>query len=103
MASVFTRPAMLQRMNTRSERYEDWLPIHVAANKTKNGSEFLQAGAVQSKRQLTFEVRYFAALEAISYNTQLYRIVFNGVSYNITAYDDYKLQHRTVKLLGESV
>ena len=62
----------------------------------------MNAGAIQGKLSLTFEVRYFDDLKDISLNTQSYRILYDGTQYDITDYDDFMLQHKTVKLLGVS-
>lgn len=102
MSKLFDRPITIQKLNELTEDWEDAFTIHASINKTKANNEYLTAGAVQGKRNLTFEVRYFAALEDISVNTQIYRIVLQGAPFNIVDYDDYKLQHKTVKLLGVS-
>ena len=103
MAKTYNRPISIQRINETTELWEDVYNLHAYVNKASDDNEYLNAGAIQSKRKLVFEIRYFADLEAISFNTQLYRVVFGGVAYNVTSYDDYLLQHKTVKLLGESV
>lgn len=102
MPKVFDIPILIQKINEISEDWEDVFKIHASLNKTKTNDEYLSAGAIQGKRNITFEVRYFKALEVIVDNTQCYRIVYNGTPYNITDYDDFKLQHKTVKLLGVS-
>lgn len=103
MSKVYNRPISIQRINELTEKYEEIFHCHASVNKATDDNEYLRAGAIQAKRKLVFEIRYFPDLEAISLNTQLYRIVFGGVSYNVTSYDDYLLRHKTVKLLGESV
>jgi SPP1 family predicted phage head-tail adaptor len=103
MAKVYSRPISIQRINELTEKYEEVFRCHASVNKATDDNEYLRAGAIQAKRKLVFEIRYFPDLEAISLNTQSYRIVFGGVSYNVTSYDDYLLRHQTVKLLGESV
>lgn len=102
MARVYDKPISIQRINEATETWEDWITIHASINKSKGDNEYLNAGAIQAKRSLTFEVRYFADLEDISYNLQAYRIVYQGVSFNIMDYDDFMLQHKTVKILGVS-
>lgn len=102
MSRIYDRPISIQRINELTETWEDLYTVHASINKAKDDSEYLNAGAIQAKRSLTFEVRYFADLEDISLNTQSYRILFQGVPYNIESYDDYMLQHKSVKLLGVS-
>jgi SPP1 family predicted phage head-tail adaptor len=103
MAKTFSRPISIQRISDSTELWEDVYQVHASVNKAQDDSEYLRAGAIQAKRRLVFEIRYFPDLEAISFDTQHYRIIFAGVAYNVTSYDDYSLQHKTVKLLGESV
>lgn len=102
MARVYDKLISIQRINEATETWGDWITIHASINKSKGDNEYLNAGAIQAKRSLTFEVRYFADLEDISYNLQAYRIVYQGVPFNIMDYDDFMLQHKTVKLLGVS-
>lgn len=102
MARVFDRPITIQKLNTKAKQWEDVFKVHASINKAKTDNEYLSAGAIQSKRNLTFEVRYFSDIEAISFNLQLYRILYRNVPYNITDYDDFMLTHKTVKLLGVS-
>ena len=102
MAKVFDRPIIIQKINELTETWEDLYPVHASINKAKNDNEYLNAGAIQAKRTLVFEVRYFKDLEDISLNTQRYRISYQGVSYNIADYDDFMLLHKTVNLLGVS-
>lgn len=102
MSRVFDKPIKIQTIDEISETWVTKYETHAYINKAKPNSEYLNAGATQSKRALTFEVRYFKALEDIALNTQTYRILFNDTPYNIEDYDDYMLQHKTIKLLGVS-
>lgn len=102
MANPFDRPITIQKINELTEDWDDVYKVHARVNKTKTDSEYMNAGAVQGKKYLTFEVRYFKQLEDISLNTQCYRVVLQGVPFNLVDYDDFKLLHKTVKLLGVS-
>ena len=102
MSRPYDRPISIQRINEVTETWEDVFKVHASINKAKSDDEYLSAGAGQGKRNLTFEMRYFKDLEVISLNTQLYRIVYQGVPYDIKDYDDYMLKHKTVKILGVS-
>lgn len=101
MAKVFDKPITIQRIN-ESEDWEDVFKVHAFINKAKSDNEFLNAGAIQAKRSLTFEVRYFAALEDVSFNLQSYRILYKGRPFDIKDFDDFMLKHDTVKILGVS-
>ena len=102
MSTPFDRPITIQKLDESTENWIDTYKVHARINKAKTDNEYLNAGAIRSKKNLTFEVRYFAKLEDISLNLQLYRIVYRGVPYNIEDYDDFMLKHKTVKLLGVS-
>lgn len=102
MAKVFDKPITIQKLNSKAKRWEDLYKVHASINKSKSDGEYLSAGAVQAKKNLTFEVRYFSGLEDISLNLQVYRILYRKVPYNIVDFDDFLLKHKTVKLLGVS-
>lgn len=102
MAKVFDKPITIQKLNSKAKRWEDLYKVHASINKTKSDGEYLSAGAIQGKRNLAFEVRYFSDLEDISFNLQTYRILYRKVPYNIVNFDDFMLKHKTVKLLGTS-
>lgn len=98
---VYDKPITIQKINEDTEKWEDLYTLHARVNKS-NGSEYLKAGANQSKSNRVFEIRYFKELEDIDDNRGLYRLVYRGKLYNITDYDDYLEQHKTIKLLGVS-
>ena len=102
MARVFDRPITIQKLNSKAKQWKDVYKVHASINKAKNDNEYLSAGAIQAKRNLAFEVRYFSGLEDISLNLQVYRILYRDVPYNIVDFDDFMLKHKTVKLLGVS-
>lgn len=102
MAKPFDRPIIIQRIDELTEEWSPVFSVHARINKSKTDSEYLNAGATQGKKTLTFEVRYFRELEDIDFNKQTYRIEYRGVPFNIVDYDDFMLEHKTVKLVGVS-
>ncbi len=98
---VYDKPITIQKADEATEAWADWLTLHARVNKSK-GSEYQGAGANQSKSTRVFEVRYLKALEEIDQNRGAYRLIYRDHPYNITDYDDYLEQHKTVKLLGVS-
>ena len=102
MAKIYDKPIVIQKLNSSAKKWEDVFTVHASINKAKTDNEYLSAGAIRSKKNLTFEVRYFADLEDISLNLQLYRILYRNVPYDIKDYDDFMLEHKNVKLLGVS-
>jgi SPP1 family predicted phage head-tail adaptor len=102
MSQPFDKPITIQKIDELTEEWLDVFNIHSRINKSKTDNEYLNAGAVQNKKNLTFEVRYFKALEDIDLNKQCYRVVYQGLPFNIVDYDDFMLEHKTVKLMGVS-
>jgi SPP1 family predicted phage head-tail adaptor len=94
-------PIRIEKLNTDTEEWEVYLPLlHANINKSRAGNEYLNAGAVQSKTEKVFEVRYSHPVKAIEGSTQDYRIVYDDQSYDIIDYDDFQERHKFVKLLG---
>lgn len=91
----------IQAQDPETEEWADKWKLHARINKT-GGGQTLNAGADQYRTTLTFEVRYFKALEELRYNPQPFRVIYRGHSFKLTDYDDYMEQHRTVKLVGEA-
>lgn len=102
MGKVYDRPISIQRINEDEKTWDDVFKVHARINKSKADNEYLSSGAIQGKKNLVFEMRYFKALEDIALNIQSYRIVYQGVPYDIKDFDDYMLQHKTVKISGVS-
>lgn len=103
MIKVYDNPITIQKINEETETWDDVYYVHAYINKHRVTNESLDAGAIQSKRFLTFEIRYFKALEDIAYNTQIYRVLYDDRPFDIVDYDDYMERHRTVRLIGESM
>lgn len=97
----YDKPIIIQLQNEDTEEWSDLWALHARVNKT-GGGQSLSAGADQYKATLTFEVRYFAALEDMRYNPQPYRIIYRGHTFKLADYDDYMDNHQTVKLVGEA-
>ena len=97
---TYDKPITIQKQDSATEQWEDFLHLHAAVNKT-NGGQALNAGADQYRASLTFSLRYAKALEDIAFNPQPYRIIYNGRTFKVADYDDYMERHLTVKLVGE--
>lgn len=93
-------PFTIQVIDQDTEEWTDHLHLHALQVNKAGASETFNAGAEQHHHRLTFRLRWCKALEDIAYNTQLYRIVYRGHTYNIQDYDDYMEQHKTVNLVG---
>lgn len=91
----------IQKLND-DDSYSDYYSCHAQVNKT-GGNEYLIAGAVSPKNKFTFIVRYCEELKNLQFDTQTYRIVFNGIIFNILDADDFMQRHKTIKIIGESI
>lgn len=98
---TFDKPIIIQHRDEATEKWSDLYHLHANINKS-GGSEYLNAGANQSKANKVFEVRYFRGLDDIEMDKGSYRIVYRGNKYNITDYDNFMESNKTVKLLGVS-
>lgn len=101
MGYAYNIPIKIQKKDEETEVWSDFLDLHCRITRNK-GSEYMKVGAVQSNVERVFEVRYCSQLKAIEFNTSLYRVVYNGVNYNISDYDDFMERHINVKLVGLS-
>lgn len=98
---IYDKPITIQVQDPDTEGWVDKWALHARVNKT-GGGQALSAGADQYRATLTFEVRYFKALEEMRYNPQPFRIVYQGHTFKVVDYDDFMEQHRNVKLVGEA-
>lgn len=98
---VYDKPITIEKLDLDTDDWHTLYTLHARVNKT-GGNEFQGGGAQRSKATRTFEVRFFADIEEICLNTQLYRILYRGHYYNVVDYDDYMEQHKTAKLIGEA-
>ena len=95
-------PFTIQIQDENTGEWTDKWHLHaLQVNKTGGGQAY-NAAADQYKTRLTFEVRYFAALEEMRYSPQLFQILYRGHTFKLVDWDDYMERHLTVKLVGEA-
>ena len=99
--STFNHLIQFQKLN-EDNVYNNYYSCHAQINKT-GGDEYLIAGAVSTKNKFTFVVRYCKELKDLQFDTQTYRLIFNGITFNILDADDFKQNHKTIKIIGESI
>lgn len=99
---ILNQKIQIQKLNDNNDSYKDYYTCHAQVNKT-GGNEYLIAGAVSTKNKFTFIVRYCEELKNLQFDTQTYRIVFNGIIFNILDADDFMQRHKTIKIIGESI
>lgn len=103
----FVKPIKIMKYDEESEAWSylekdgDIIVFHAKVNKS-GGSEYLGSGSSQSTAQKVFKVRYSSVIAQIELNTQLYRIDYGGLMFDVVDYDDFNDLHREVKLLAEA-
>lgn len=99
---MYDKPIRIEVQDPVTEVWTDFFGknLHAEVNKTGGGSKE-NAGAGQYAASLTFKLRYTKKLEGLAYNPQPYRIIYRGRTFKVVDYDDFKEQHREVKLVGE--
>ena len=98
---IYDKPITIQRQDPDTEEWADAWKLHARVNKS-GGGQTSTAGADQYRATLTFEVRFFKALEDMRYNPQPYRIIYRGHTFKVADYDDFMETHYTVKIVGEA-
>ena len=96
----FDRPVTFQRLDG-DEAWHDAFRAHAWVNKTQ-GSQPTDAGAMRSRRSLTFRIRWRPECRGIACEMQRWRVVYEGRTYGIVDTDDYMERHRTFEAEGES-
>lgn len=99
---MYKFPIKIKKLNELTEEWDDHFSCRSNINRV-SGKETFFANAIQSPSDLTFKVRYCSKIKEIFNSTQLFRIEFDNELYNITSYDDFKLKHQEVTLLGASI
>lgn len=95
-------PFTIQMQDPDTEAWADKWNLHALKVNKSGGGRTQAAGAEQYRTTLTFEARYFKALEELRYNPQLFRIIYRGHNFKLVDFDDFMEQHRVVKLVGEA-
>lgn len=94
-------PVTVQQMDG-NEEWHDLLHLHAQRVNAAGGGETFGAGRERYPVRLMFDFPWCKKLEALRYDTQHHRLVYQGRPFNITNYDDYMEQHLTVRLTGEA-
>lgn len=97
---VYDKPVMLQQQIPETGAWTDVQHLHVNVNKAVSPQGF-SAENERLRQRLLFRLRYYSELENVRNHLQDYRIVYNGLHYELTDYDDYNERRRVVKLTGE--
>lgn len=97
---TFDKPIVIQYKDREKRQWVRYQVLHADIN-TTGSNEYTTAGSTRSSNSLTFTVRYNPALKEVAHALQDYRIIWDGGFYRINSYDDFGLNHQTVKLVAE--
>lgn len=95
-------PFTIQVQDPDTEEWADKWHLHAKKVNKTGGGQALNAGADQYRATLTFEVRYFKALEELRYNPQRFQLLYRGHTFKLVDFDDFQEQHQDIKLVGEA-
>lgn len=73
----------------------------ISANKAKS-REFVEGAAENSSSRVTFRFRWHKQLEDIEFDMDCYRLIWRKQVFDITSYDDFMYQHKTIDIEGAS-
>lgn len=96
LAKVQRRKIMIQHMTTyiddRGNQRKDWVDWNEFWAKRSNlwGETYYAAAVAGEENTVEFEIRYIAFLEDLIHNVSDYRVVFEGVEYEIKHVDPLK-------------
>ncbi len=95
-------PVMVQKMDPDTEEWTNHLQLHALRVNQAGGGESFNAGRERYAPRLTFDIAWCTKLEALRYDTQHHRLIYQGQPFNIVDYDDYLESRGTVRLTGEA-
>lgn len=98
--STYNKIIKIQKLNEDMEIYEDYYSCHANVNKS-SGKEYFNARVEISTSTFNFKLRYCEKLKDIVYNSELYRIIYNGKNFNVKTTDDYKEKHHELTIVGD--
>lgn len=78
-----------------TDAWEDYYSCNAYVN-SLSGSEFYEAKKVNLENTVKFTVRYTRKLDGI--DTESFRIIFRGRSYDITFVDNIRFENNTLKI-----
>ena len=84
----FDKKLIIQKVDESTEMWSDVWTLHAAVNNanTSKAAEYSGA-AIETKRILSFTVRFAAPLNAIAYQTSAFRILFEGAASGLSSYN----------------
>lgn len=87
-------------IGNHKNEWENYYSCHAAVS-GENGKETFSAGTTADNSDVSFSVRYCAALTAVT--ADKFRIIFHDEIYNIIGINHMNLQNKTLKFKCEKV
>ena len=98
MAS-YNKPIIIQKLNEQTEKWDQYYFTHANVNKT-TGKEYNAASTNISFSTYSFKIRFCEKLKEVIYNTEIYRILYDGKLFNIENADRYAENVTEITLIG---
>lgn len=98
--AYYNLPIQIQKLNLDSEVWEDYFLTYANINKS-SGREYVNASTNISSSTYNFRTRYCQKIEEVLFDTEIYRILYNGRFYDIKNVDRYAESKNEVTLIGE--
>lgn len=97
---VYDKPVILQHYDTVQHIWSDAAHIHASINRAVSTGGQSPSDSAHGSRYL-FKLRYYAALDSVRAQMQMYRISYGSDFYEIADYDDYNERHSVIKLAAD--
>jgi len=109
--ATYNKLIKLQKMNYKTEEWHDFYLsekakidlypyIHANINKT-SGKEYFNARVEISSSTFNFSIRYCSKLEDITFNTQVFRVIYQNKIFDIKNVDNPHLNNHDLIIVGE--
>lgn len=99
---VLNKIVNFQKIVDNSNDYIDYYKCHANVKKS-SGKETLVTGVITSKNKLNFIVRNCKELKSLPFDTQAYRIIYNGITFNIIDADDFQESNTFISIVAENI
>lgn len=93
-------PILIEKLREADEKWEEYYKTHANINKT-GGKEYTQAATNISNSTFNFIVRYCEVMKDVIFNTEKYRVVYDGRCYDIKNVDHYAESKSDLTIIGE--
>ena len=96
----FDKPIKIQKLNLENETWIDYYSTHAEINKA-SGNEYVNAGTNISSSTYKFKTRFCNEIDALQFDTELFRIIYKDKCLDIKNVDNFKEENHTVTIFAE--